>query len=136
MLKLKWRSCSVDLDADETFDGDLFPEDEEMPFAVDDQADDIDNMSEYVPSEPGEDLDPEALRVSPPLRRLKRKTRPPDSTDEGRDINEAPLHQEGAHAARRRETPREGIEMGRDTSRSPCPVQGGRGDTVEGASVL
>ncbi|CAE7528745.1 Copia protein [Symbiodinium microadriaticum] len=78
----------VDLDADETYDGDLFPEDEEMPFAVDDQADDVDNMSEYVPSEPGEDLEPEAPRVSPPLRRLKRKTRPPDSTDEGRDINE------------------------------------------------
>ena len=123
----------VDLDADETYDGDLFPEDEEMPFAVDDQADDVDNMSEYVPSEPGEDLEPEAPRVSPPLRRLKRKTRPPDSTDEGRDINEAHFTK---HAARRRETPRKGIEMGRDTSRSPRSVQRGRGDAVEGASVL
>ena len=78
----------VDLDADETFDGDLLSEDEEMPFAVDDQADDLDNMSEYVPSEPGEDPGPEAHPALPPLRRLKRKTRPPDSTDEGNDTNE------------------------------------------------
>ena len=79
----------VDLDAEDTYDGELYAEDEEMPFAVDEQADDYENMSEYVPSEPGDDLVPDTPPLPPPHRRLKRKTRPPDFADGDKDVNEA-----------------------------------------------
>ncbi|CAE7615546.1 GIP [Symbiodinium sp. CCMP2592] len=73
----------MDFDADETYDAEKL---DAMELGSDDQMVADDHLSDYSPSDV--ELPDPAPPGPPPLRRLKRKTRPGDIVDDDKDVNE------------------------------------------------